>query len=386
MKIIADRNMPCAAEAFATLGETVILDGRTLTASDVRDAEVLAIRSTTRVDAALLAGSRVRFVGTATIGTDHMDIPYLEARGIQWCFSPGCNANSVSEYITAALLHLAAAHGLSLAGKTMGVIGVGNVGSRVVQKAQALGMKVLVNDPPRQRQSASAPAGTFGFCGLDELLEASDIVTLHVPMEKGGMDPTFHLAGESFFRRMRPGTLFINAARGAVVDTPALMEAIRSGHLAHTVLDTWEGEPGGYSEDLLERVDIGTPHIAGHSFEGKVAGTEMVYRAACEVLGQKAVWTAEGRLPAPPVPAVQADARGRRLEEVLDEVVRQVYDITADDAHMRRREPLKEKAAHFDGLRKNYPMRREFRFTEVTCKHAGPDLNAVLGGLGFQRR
>ncbi len=386
MKIVADRNMPYAAEAFETLGETVIRDGRALTAADVCDADILAIRSTTQVNAALLDGSRVRFVGTATIGTDHMDIPYLESRGIGWCFSPGCNANSVSEYFTAALLHLAVANGFSLAGRTVGVIGIGNVGSRVVQKARALGMKVLMNDPPRRRQARKAgrDAEAAEFVELQDLLAAADIVTVHVPMEKGGSDPTFHLADASFFRRMRPGSIFINAARGAVADSPALLAAIDSGRLAHVVLDTWEGEPGGYRDDLLERVDIATPHIAGHSFEGKVGGTEMVYRAACELIGQPPVWTAEGNLPPPPVPHIRVDARGLAPEAVLEGIVRQVYDIMGDDARMRRRTPEVGKAAHFDNLRKNYPMRREFRFTEVACEHADPALRESLQALGFR--
>lgn len=384
MKIVADRNMPFAAEAFETLGETVIMDGRHLTAPDVRDADVLAIRSTTRVNAALLDGSSVRFVGTATIGTDHLDIAYLEANGIGWCFSPGCNANSVSEYLVAALLHLATKHRFSLAGKTMGVIGVGNVGRLAVRKAQALGMKVLMNDPPRKRQAIENgdSVAAADFVELDALLAASDIVTVHVPMTKTGIDRTLHLADEAFFAKMRPGAIFIDAARGAVVDTPALIGAIRSGRIAHTILDTWEGEPG-YSDALLELVDIATPHIAGHSFEGKVAGTEMVYRAACEATGKSPSWTAEDRLPPPPVPFVHVDAQGKTDETVLHEVVRQVYDIMADDARMRAHNTAIEKTVHFDGMRKNYPMRREFRFTRVTCDHGRDTLTETLKSLGF---
>ncbi len=382
MRIVVDRNMPLAPEAFGTLGETLVRDGRSLTNADVREADVLAIRSTTRVDAGLLEGSRVRFVGTATIGIDHMDIAYLESKGIPWCFSPGCNANSVSEFVAAALLHLAARHGFSLQGKTMGVIGVGNVGSKVVQKARALGMNVLMNDPPRQR-AAEAGGVVHDFVDLDVLLAGSDIVTLHVPMEKGGMDPTFHLADTAFFSRMRKGSLFINAARGAVVASDALVAAIQSGKLSHTVLDTWEGEPGGYRDDLLGLVDLASPHIAGHSFEGKVAGTEMVYRAACKALALPATWTSDGLLPPPLVPEVQCRVDGRPRDVVLHEIVRQVYDISADDARMRERPADKDKAAHFDGLRKNYPMRREFRFTRVRCPDVDAALCQSLRDLGF---
>jgi len=203
-------------------------------------------------------------------------------------------------------------------------------------------------------------------------------------MEKGGSDPTYHLADAVFFGQMRPGTIFINAARGAVVDSPALVAAIDSGHLSHVVLDTWEGEPGGYRDDLLARVDIATPHIAGHSFEGKVGGTEMVYQAVCRFLGRAPLWTAEGNLPLPPVPHITADAAGLTPEALLHGIVRQVYDIMGDDARLRQRDPGVEKAVHFDHLRKNYPMRREFRFTEVACGNADAALRDTIRALGFR--
>ena len=184
MKTVCTLNMPYAEDAFSTLGETIALEGRSICAADVKDIDLLATRSTTNVNAQLLDGSKVRFVGTATIGTDHLDIDYLEKRGIHWCYSPGCNANSVSEYITTALLCLADRHRFRLRGKTMGIIGVGNVGRKVVEKAEALGMKVLQNDPPRQR----AEPDNNSFCDLDTLLEESDIVTTHVPITKEGQD------------------------------------------------------------------------------------------------------------------------------------------------------------------------------------------------------
>ena len=301
MKIICATNMPLVMEAFSSLGEARILEGRDITAADVKDVEILALRSTTRVNRELLEGSRVRFVGTATIGTDHLDLEYFKQAGIQWCFAPGCNANSVSEYVTAALLALGERHGITLAGKTLGVIGVGNVGSRVVKKAQALGMRVLMNDPPRERsqksevRSQSTTPRTLNpdaFVSLDQVLTEADIITVHVPLTKEGKDKTYHLADANFFCKARKGLIFINAARGPVVDTPALLKALDAGQVSHVVLDTWEGEPA-YRPDMLARVDIGTPHIAGHSFEGKVMGTVMVYRAACEFLGVPATWSHE---------------------------------------------------------------------------------------------
>lgn len=379
MKIICSTNMPFAIEAFQTLGETDIREGRHLTAADVREVDLLAIRSTTRVSRELLEGSRVRFVGTATIGTDHMDIPWMEKAGIHWCYAPGCNANSVAEYITSALLLLAQRHRFILEGKTIGVVGVGNVGRRVVEKARALGLKVLANDPPRARREGPAE-----FVELDRILAESDIITLHVPLEKGGMDPTYHMADRRFFEQMKPGAIFINAARGALVVSDELLGALDRGIVVAAVLDTWEGEPA-YRTDVLSRVDIATPHIAGHSFEGKVGGTVMVYEEACRFLGVPVRWTTEGHMPLPLVPEIAVDAAGQPDETVLAEMVFRLYDIAADDGRLRAGAVAddKKRAAHFDELRKNYPERREFRFTRVIANNASPSLIRKLTGLGF---
>jgi erythronate-4-phosphate dehydrogenase len=390
MKIICATNMPFVLEAFSTLGEARILEGRDISATDVRDAGILALRSTTQVNRALLEGSQVRFVGTATIGTDHLDLAYFQKAGIHWCFAPGCNANSVSEYITAALLTLGERHGITLEGKTIGVIGVGNVGTRVVKKARALGMRVLMNDPPRERIQKSGVRSQNGvepdesFVSLDRILVESDIITVHVPLTKDGPDKTFHLADADFFSRARKGLIFLNAARGAVVDTPALLKALDLGQVGHVVLDTWEGEPK-YRTDMLARVDLGTPHIAGHSFEGKVMGTVMVYREACRFLGVPSVWSHEPLMPPALVPRVEVDAAGRNDEVVLREVVRKLYDIEADDRRFRDSavadDALRAKA--FDRLRKDYPERREFQYTTVRLKQASSGLRAKFDGLGF---
>lgn len=384
--------MPFALEAFGTLGDACVLEGRSISPADVRDAEVLALRSTTKVDRALLEGSQVRFVGTATIGTDHLDVDYLAQAGIKWCFAPGCNANSVSEYIAAALLNLGERHGFSLEGKTMGVIGVGHVGSRVVGKALALGMNVLMNDPPRERLAqdgkSTGPANlcpVSGFVSLDRLLAEADIITVHVPLTKSGPDKTLHLADEAFFSKARKGLIFLNAARGAVVDTQALLKALANGRVSHAVLDTWEGEPV-CPLDMLGRSDIGTPHIAGHSFEGRVMGTVMVYREACRFLGVPDSWSYEALLPPAVVPRLEVDARGRSDQVILHEVVRQVYDIEADDQRFRKTmiEDAAVRAKVFDRLRKDYPMRREFRYTTVSLKNASDVLKQKFALLGFQ--
>ena len=380
VKIVCATNMPYALEAFGTLGDARIIEGRIISPDDVRHADILAVRSTTRVDRDLLDGSRVGFVGTATIGTDHFDIPYLEGRGIRWCYAPGCNANSVSEYVTAALLCLARRHGFRLRGLTIGVIGVGNVGNRVVGKATALGLQVLQNDPPRQEAT-----GASVFQPLDSILPQTDIVTLHVPLTSDGRHPTIHMADRRFFDRLKHGCILVNAARGAVVDTDALLRAMDRGIVSHAVIDTWEPEPA-YRTDLLARADLATPHIAGHSFEGKVNGTVMVYREACRFLGVPDAWTPDGLLPPPLVPQIEVDAAEREDEDALWEVVRRVYDIEADDARMRAGIVAddRQRSKHFDRLRSDYPMRREFPFTRVQLQRAGATLRGTVADLGFR--
>lgn len=391
MKIICATNMPFAAEAFGMLGETTILEGRGIVAGQVRDADILALRSTTKVNRALLEGSRVRFVGTATIGTDHLDIEYLEQAGIRWCYAPGCNANSVSEYVTSALLCIGQRHGLRLAGRTMGIIGVGNVGSCVARKARALGMKVVLNDPPRERAEAGGLCPVAEglepgpFTGLDRVLRESDIVTVHVPLTKTGPDKTLHMADAGFFGQLREGCVFVNAARGGIVKTDALMAAVRSGKVGHVVLDTWEGEPA-YRTDLVPVADIATPHIAGHSLEGRVMGTVMVYREACRFLGVEPGWSHESLMPLPLVPEVRVDARGRDEEAVLWEVVARVYDVRMDDRRFRQTAglPDAERAKDFDRQRKEYPERREFRYTTVRVANGTARVSQTLRDLGFQ--
>jgi len=370
--------MPYVREAFERLGDVVVRPGREICADDVRDAALLAIRSTTRVDRALLEGSSVRFVGTATIGTDHLDKHYMESQGIAWCYSPGCNANSVGEYVVAALLCLSQRHGFPVEGKTIGIIGVGNVGRRVVEKARALGMSVLQNDPPRER----AEDDTSEFVSLDTLLGEADVVTLHVPLTREGPDATFQMADAAFFDALKPGAVFINAARGAVVCTDALLAAMDRGQVSHAVIDTWEGEPA-YRLDLLPRVDLATPHIAGHSFEGKIMGTVMVYREACRFLGRDDDWDPFPSLPSPPVSDVTLDAGGLSDEDILWRIVGLVYDIEGDDRRLREGAMPDSHARHFDGLRSNYPMRREFRFTRVSVAGAQSALQGKIDALGF---
>ncbi len=379
MKIVCDKNMPYAAEAFGALGSVLLKGGREIAPEDVRDAELLVTRSTTKVNAALLDGSAVRFYGSGVIGTDHIDIPYLDVRGIGWCGAPGCNAESVANYVTAALLWLGGRYGFRLEGKTIGVIGVGNVGRRVCRHARALGMRVLANDPPRQRDPADREAQSF--VPLEQVVAEAEIVTCHVPLNKNGQDCTWHLLDAPRLSALKPGAVVINAARGPVVDTGDLLRALDT-NVGHVVVDCWEGEPV-YCPDLLARADLATPHIAGHSYEGKVNGTAMVYRRACDFLGVRPEFGFE--LPPPPLPTWQADAGGRHGEDILRELVLAVYDIEADSRRLKESctADATARAAAFDAQRGQYPMRREFASTRVTLENASDKLIAKIGGLGF---
>ncbi len=380
IKIVCDKNMPYAAEAFGTLGEVVLKDGRQIGPADVRDAELLITRSTTQVNGALLDGSAVRFYGSGVIGTDHIDIPYLEARGIAWTGAPGCNAESVANYVTAALLWLGGRHGLTLEGKTLGVIGVGHVGRRVCAHARALGLRVLAHDPPRQRDAADGEAQAF--VPLGRIVDEADIITCHVPLTRSGPDATFHLLSAAHFARMKPGVIFMNAARGPVCDTDALLGALGT-RVGHAVIDCWEGEPA-YRADLLARAELTTPHIAGHSYEGKVNGTAIVYRRACAFLGKAPACSFT--LPPPPLPEWRADASGRRDEEVLRELVLAVYDIEADSRRLADScvADDRERAMAFDAQRGKYPMRREFTSVRVSVANASDALLGKMAGLGFK--
>jgi erythronate-4-phosphate dehydrogenase len=377
MKIVADENIPYVDELFGSMGTIRRVVGREVKRADVHDADILLVRSVTPVNRNLLENTSVKFVGTATIGTDHVDEEYLADAGIGFANAAGSNANSVAEYITAALLVLAERHNIHLSGKSIGVIGVGNVGSGVVQKAQALGMKVVRNDPPLARKTGDAV-----YRPIEEALDC-DFVTLHVPLAHEGCDATWHMADDSFFAAMHDDAFFINSSRGAVVDEKALKRALLSGCLKGCVLDVWENEPD-IDIELLDMVDLGTPHIAGYSLDGKAAGTRMIYEAACEFLGEDCRADLRKLLPEPPVPEICLEG-SENVEDEVRRAVLSVYDIREDDARLRAvyDRPKLERGAYFDGLRKNYPVRREFYNTKVCSDELQPETVAVLSKIGF---
>lgn len=383
MKIVADQNIPFVKECFSSIGDVHLCSGRQLIAAQAADADILLVRSVTKVNEALLAGSRVRLVATATIGVEHVDTAYLAAHGIGFASAPGSNANSVAEYIVAALLALGKKYQFTLAGKSIGIVGVGNVGSRVACKCAAMEMTVLLNDPPLARQTGDARYRPLAeLCGCD-------FVTFHTPLTQEGPDKSYHLADAAFFAAIKKGAFFLNTSRGGVHDTAALKQAMAAGTLGGVVLDVWENEPN-IDPDLLRKVDLSTPHIAGYSFDGKVAGLLMIYRAACAHFGLTPTHTEADFLPPPKVPHIhiarQPLAAG--LDRIIHDTVQQVYVLHRDDFNTREilTVPESERGVFFDRLRKDYPERREFQNTVVTVPSGQTQLADTLGGIGFQVR
>ncbi len=380
MHIVIDKNIPFGNAVFSTLGEVTALETVDIQPSAVRIADILVIRSETKVNAALLDGSPVRFVGTATIGTDHVDVEYLAGRGIGFASAPGCNANSVAEYVAAALLTLSQRFRFSLAGKSLGIVGIGNIGSKVVKVGEALSMSVLQNDPPRARQTGDAC-----FLPLDALMDA-DILTLHVPLSRTGPDATYHFFDAARIGSMKPGSMLINASRGAVVETAAIRDALARKHLAGAVLDVWEKEPM-INTQLLSQVTIGTAHVAGYSLDGKVNAVRMIYRALCDFLHVQPTTAGWDDLPAPANPTIAVPVQGER-EEILQKVIARSYDIELDDRLLRDvlAQPEDRRAAYFMKLRTGYRMRREFFASRLDVPPEQRKLRDMLQALGFAMR
>ena len=373
MKIVCDSKIPFLRGVFEPWAQVLYLPGGDTTPAAVRDADALLTRTRTRCDAALLDGSSVKVIASATIGYDHIDTSWCGSHGILWRNAPGCNASSVEQYVAAALCTLSRRHGFPLAGCTLGVVGVGHVGSRVVRMAAALGMKVLMCDPPRARKE-----GADGFVGLDEIIARSDIVSLHVPLTRTGIDATWHLLDAARLGAMRPDQWLINTSRGPVVDGAALKAALQAGSLRGAVLDVWEDEPNP-DPGLLALADIATPHIAGYSADGKAAGTAAAVRAVAEVLDLPLKDWAPAAIPAPAQPlSFEIDARGRTLSGVLSEAVLYTYNIVADDAALRA------DAARFEALRGDYPIRREPGAFSVRLIGGTGEMAERLSALGFR--
>lgn len=379
MLIIADSKIPNVEIAFHQFGEVRMLRTSEMTNANIKDATAILVRSETPVNESLLKHARVKFVGTATIGTDHVDLDYLQQCDIGFASCPGSNANSVSEYVLAALLEMAEQYHFSLRGKILGVIGHGNTGSRVAIKAEALGMKVLLNDPPLARATLDPR-----YLHIGELMDA-DIISLHVPLTRSGEDATFHLVNEQRLSAMKRGSILINSSRGAVAETEALKQAIISEHLLTCVLDVWENEPR-IDTDLLGQTSIGTPHIAGYSFDGKLNATSMLQRAIGSFFNmpmpeQKSEMPSE-------LNELALPERTNAPESLLAFLVRQCYDIREDDRRLRRVISMtqEDRAAYFRKLRAEYPIRREFHNAVVDGTELDEETQNMLAAIGFAVR
>ncbi len=373
IKIAADNKIPFLKGVLEPYADIQYLSPAEMTNEALRDVDGIIIRTRTHCNEALLKGTNVKFIATATIGYDHIDTKYCDDAGIYWVNAPGCNSSSVQQYISSAILTLAKKYNFKLSETTIGIVGVGNVGKKVEKIARLFGMNVLLNDPPRARAE-----GPEKFVSLDELISRSDIITLHVPLNKTGEDKTHHLADDAFFAKLEHKRLLINASRGPVVKTSSIKNALHENIVDACVLDVWEGEPN-IDRELLSLVDIATPHIAGYSADGKANGTSM---SIAELRKFFNLPMPEGWYPESVPPSLQpreiiVDCANKTKQEILFDVVIASYDIMSDDATLRN------SVETFEQQRGAYPIRREFPFYSVKLLNAQDEIIDTISQLGF---
>lgn len=372
MKIIIDDKIPYIRGAFERVAEVVYLPGSKTTPEIVKNADAIVTRTRTICNEKLLAGSSVKFIATATIGYDHIDTDYCDIAGIKWTNAPGCNSKSVEQYIASTLMVLAERKNLQLKDLCIGVVGVGNVGSKVARVCDLLGMKVLLNDPPRERAEGSA-----AFVSLKQVMDKADIITLHVPLNMKGEDATFHLGSGEFFSGLTRKPFLINSCRGEVIETNSVKAALKKGQISGFVCDCWENEPD-IDLELLAMTEIATPHIAGYSKDGKATGTQMSVQAISQFfnLGLDNWEPSVVELPANPV--FELNGSGLSEQEIVSKAILATYDIRNDDQDFRT-DP-----AQFEQLRGDYPTRREFPAFMIQAKNIEFETLEVLRKLGFQ--
>ena len=376
MLIVADENIPLLDAFFEGFGEIRRVPGRSIDRAMVEQADVLLVRSVTNVNRALLDGTQVRFVGTCTIGTDHLDLDYFKQAGITWSNAPGCNARGVVDYVLGSLQTLAEIEGADLNQRTYGIVGAGEVGGRLVKVLKGLGWNVLVCDPPRQI------AEDGDYVSLQQIIEQCDVISLHTPLTKSGNGSTWHLFDRERLGRLKPGTWLINASRGPVVDNAALREVLLEREDLQAVLDVWEGEPE-VDVDLADLCVLATPHIAGYSLDGKQRGTAQIYQALCAHMGQEPSIQLSDLLPQPWLAEVHLNA-STDPAWALATLCRSVYDPRRDDADLRRSlvGTVEEQRKAFDLLRKHYPERREIDGLKVRINGESAVLSNIVTALG----
>ena len=373
MKIVADENIPLIHKFFDDIGHIETYPGRELTSQQLNGADVLLVRSVTQVDEALLKGSNVKFIGTCTIGYDHIDIDYLNDNNIAFASAPGCNANSVVEYVLSCLSVLSETRNINLNEITVGVVGCGNVGGRLAVKLKKLGVITRCYDPLIEQA---------GMSSFEDVLDC-DIISLHTPLTTEGDHPTRHLFNKSILSKLRDNQVLINSGRGAVIDGSALKEKLKKEPSFTAILDVWENEPS-IDPELAQLVTIGTPHIAGYSLDGKVSGTEMIYKALCQNFGLPLRKKAAQFMPEPPLSKLTFSSQAV-VNDAMHTAIRSCYDVRYD--HYQLMTSLKgnetQRRLAFDQLRKGYRARREFNTIKVSLKNADSTMYSVFRDLGF---
>ncbi len=374
MKIVVDDKIPYIEGVLEPFADVIYLPGSETTPEVVKDADALITRTRTICDAVLLEGSTVKFIASATIGFDHIDTAYCQKAGIQWANAPGCNAESVKQYLAAAILTYAKRKKINLHEKTVGIVGVGNVGSRVGRFCQIMGMTTLKNDPPRQRRERGGE-----FVSLEEIKREADIISFHVPLNRDGVDKTFHMVDREFLSDLPKKPLLINTCRGEVFNSSALLLALESKMISGLILDCWENEPD-INLQLLELVDLGTCHIAGYSQDGKANGTISSVRQISRFfhLGLDD-WKPEN-IAEPDLSRIQIDGYNKSDQDIIGEAVDATYRIEKDD------QALRNAPNQFEKLRGAYPLRREFSYYTIFAKNISQDTLEKLRSMGFMTR
>ncbi|MDR1056847.1 MAG: 4-phosphoerythronate dehydrogenase [Prevotellaceae bacterium] len=375
MKIVIDEDIPFIKGVFEPYMQVCYLLGKQITRNDVKDADALVVRTRTKCNTTLLKDSKVKYIASATIGYDHIDTVWCNANGIKWSNAVGCNANSVGQYILAALLEIARRKQFELSGKTIGIVGVGHVGSAVNNIAGLLNMRVLLNDPPREELETKAE-----FTSIDTIAREADIISFHTPLTREGRYKTYHLFDDAFAMKLKPGAIIINSSRGEVIDENALKKAIGNKQVGATVLDVWKNEPD-IDKALLSLVDIATPHIAGYSTDGKAKATEMSVQSVSRFFALPLnEWTVK-ELPLPGNTNVNINFVYSGFQQLLQNIIPISYDILTDDSLLHADSEI------FEYLRKTYRVRREFPYYSLVFNkmiHFDEKMRLKLECLGYK--
>lgn len=368
MNIIADKNIPYLKGIAEQYGNVTYLDGAAFTHTAIKKADTLIVRTVTHFGEAILKNTNVKLICSATIGYDHIDTDYCDTHGITWRNAPGSNSSSVQQYIVSSLITIARKKGFDLKDKTIGIVGIGNVGKKVARACQILGMKVLLNDPPRQQLE-----GSSNFVDLDTILKEADIITFHTPLIKEGEYKTFHLADQGFFTVLQKNPVIINSARGGIIDTSAIKKALKENRISGAIIDCWENEPQ-IDLEYMNLVDIATPHIAGYSADGKANATCMSLESIADFYGLTKEPLTKIKAPDPVNPVINLENFNKSTDPEFD-VILETYDPISDfDRLIAAPDTFKQ-------LRNEYPLRREYPAYKII--NASGDKSIFLKDLGF---